>query len=230
MSKIVLFVAIILLFSILPSVFAQTYGLEFQQVYDKVVVKENANGSGFNYLAVVSLDKSDSHYFFTYKYVFPANYTNAEVVFLVDSGFVANEIFPQGYSLSNSEIRWNVSAGKPFAIFLNLDKKTNYVWIWIILLVIVFGVVYFKVKKRKIVVKHVAKSKKEKIDYTYLLDEERKIIEMLKKSKRNEMWQNAIQKQGEFSKAKTSRLIRNLESRGLVKKIPFGNTNKIVLK
>lgn len=224
-----LFVAVVLLFFSLPSVFAQTYGLEFQQVYDKVVVKEKIGDNNYSYLEVLSLDNSDSHYFFTYKYNFPNNYTGADVIFLVDSGFVANEIFPQGYFVDGNEIRWNVSVERPFAIFLNLEKKTNYVWVWIVLLVAILALVSFKFREKKVSGK-ISGVKKKKIDYTFLLDEERKIIEMLKKAKRNEMWQNQIQKQGEFSKAKTSRLIRNLESRGLVKKIPFGNTNKIVLK
>jgi uncharacterized membrane protein len=212
----------------LPSVFAQVYELEFQQVYDKVVVKEKIAENNFNYLEVLNLEESGGHYFFTYKYNFPGNYTSADVVFLVDNGFVANGIFPQGYSVNGNEIRWNVSAEKPFAIFLNLEKKNNYVWVAIVLFVIVLALVYFKFRKKKIVRK--VSGVKKKIDYAFLLDEERKIVEMLKKSKRNEMWQNNIMKDGGFSKAKTSRLIRNLESRGLVKKISFGNTNKIVLK
>jgi len=43
------------------------------------------------------------------------------------------------------------------------------------------------------------------------------------------MWQKQLQLKTGFSKAKLSRVIRNLESRSLVKKIPFGNANKIRL-
>jgi uncharacterized membrane protein len=63
-----------------------------------------------------------------------------------------------------------------------------------------------------------------------LLDTEKKVIEELKKADRNELWQKQIQNLTGFSKAKVSRLIRDLETRGLVKKIIFGNTNKIRLK
>jgi len=73
-------------------------------------------------------------------------------------------------------------------------------------------------------------SKKEEQEYDYLLDTEKKIIEELKKADRNELWQKQIQNSTGFSKAKLSRLIRNLESRNLIVKIPFGNTNKIKLK
>ena len=71
---------------------------------------------------------------------------------------------------------------------------------------------------------------KESPEYNYLLDTEKNIIEELKKADRNELWQRQIQSSTGFSKAKVSRLIRKLESRGLITKIPFGNTNKIRLK
>ena len=64
----------------------------------------------------------------------------------------------------------------------------------------------------------------------HLLDEERKMLEELRKADRNEMWQKQLQTNLNLSKAKTSRLIRNLETRQLITKIPFGNTNKIILK
>jgi uncharacterized membrane protein len=234
MKKMYLVVVFLYLIS---GVFAQVYNVEFQQVYDKVVIKEKINDSNFNYLNVVDLERSNSNYFFVYRYNFSENYSNidVQVVFVIDEEFITNEIFPQGYDIGDNEIIWNVSAGKPFAIFISLEKKNNYAWIlWIVLILVVLFLSRkffirtnnktFKKKSPKRIVKNI------KIDERYLLDEERRVIEMLKKADRNEMWQNSIQKQGNFSKAKTSRMIKNLESRGLVKKIPFGNTNKIVLK
>jgi uncharacterized membrane protein len=98
----------------------------------------------------------------------------------------------------------------------------------------VFWLIFLK--RKKVLIKKVGKIKKGKIkekesnDYNYLLDTEKKIIDELKKANRNELWQKQIQSSTEFSKAKVSRLIRNLEARGLIIKIPFGNTNKIRLK
>jgi len=63
----------------------------------------------------------------------------------------------------------------------------------------------------------------------HLIESEKKVIEELKKADRNEMWQKQIQTSTGFSKAKLSRVIRNLEARKLVRKIPMGNTNKISL-
>lgn len=94
-----------------------------------------------------------------------------------------------------------------------------------------------KVIVKKVIVKQPAKeTKEEKLKKEleeverHLLDEERKILEELRKADRHEMWQKQLQLNLNLSKAKASRLIRNLEARNLITKIPFGNTNKIVLK
>lgn len=102
----------------------------------------------------------------------------------------------------------------------------------IIILVAGFVIYSFFKKKKKIQKRNVKTGKARKsssIEY-HLIDSERAVINALKKSGRNESWQKQLQMQTGFSKAKLSRVIRNLESRSLIKKIPFGNTNKIVLK
>jgi len=61
-----------------------------------------------------------------------------------------------------------------------------------------------------------------------LIDNEQQVVSVLKEN--GEVWQKEIQKSTGFSKAKVSRVIRNLEARGLITKTPYGNTNKIALK
>jgi hypothetical protein len=62
------------------------------------------------------------------------------------------------------------------------------------------------------------------------IESEKTVVDLLKRAENNELWQKTIQKECEFSKAKVSRIIRNLEARGVVEKEVFGNTNKIKLK
>jgi uncharacterized membrane protein len=210
-------------------VFAQNCNVEFQQVSDRVVIKDSFSGENFQFVEFVNLENSGNNYFFTYKYNFLSNCSSERVVFVLDEDFVEKAIFPINYNISGREIIWeNVSPENQFAIFLNLQKKNNYYWFFV-LVFFVLVIIYFQIKKKlkKTLPK---KRKKQIINFRYLLDEEKKIILMLERARRREMWQNAIQHQGEFSKAKTSRLIKNLETRGLIKKISFGNTNKIVLK
>jgi uncharacterized membrane protein len=134
-----------------------------------------------------------------------------------------------------------VKKGGIFSVFVVLEdtKKDNtfyffLIGIFFLLSFLVF--LFFKLNdaknKRKSYpsIKPKIKEKFSSIKYNYLLDTEKKIIEELKKADRNELWQKQLQSFTGFSKAKISRLIRNLESRGLVSRIPFGNTNKIRLK
>ncbi|MBW3010926.1 hypothetical protein KY326_01765 [Candidatus Woesearchaeota archaeon] len=63
-----------------------------------------------------------------------------------------------------------------------------------------------------------------------LFEEERAIIEVLLKSKDKEMWQKQLIFETGISKVRMSRKLRALEAKGLIERIPYGNTNKIRLK
>jgi uncharacterized membrane protein len=74
-------------------------------------------------------------------------------------------------------------------------------------------------------------SNRRKLDVSYpaLVEHERVVVELLKNSEGNILWQKQIQHKTGFSKVKVSRVIRSLEERGVIKKEPWGNTNKIHL-
>lgn len=196
------------------------------------------------------LDNAKKGFYFVKKIIYPENFTNFTMRLNLDRGvFIRNnEAYPTDYNIGTDgetiSLTWqrtDVKKGESVPVFVNLEdikNNQNYIWIWgIIIGIIILAGAYLLYKRfEKIKIKKVAKtkqknSKKEtKEDYDYLLDTEKKVIEELKKADRNELWQKQIQNTTGFSKAKVSRLIRNLEARGLVKKIPFGNTNKVRLK
>ena len=64
----------------------------------------------------------------------------------------------------------------------------------------------------------------------HLIESEKAVIAELKNADKKELWQKQLQLKTEFSKAKLSRVIRNLEARNIIQKTPYGNTNKIKLK
>lgn len=126
-------------------------------------------------------------------------------------------------------------ANIPVLVIFKEENSTLLVILTIAIIILVTGfVVYslFKKEKKKIQKRNVkiGKAGKSNNIEEHLIDSERAVINALRKSGRKESWQKQIQMQTGFSKAKLSRVIRNLESRSLIKKIPFGNTNKIVLK
>jgi len=231
-------------------VVASSYVLEFNQLGKSLVVNESANNSQINsYPDSNSLNFAGRDIYFLNKVTFPNNFEEVKIVLNLEKGIIIKnkEVFPLGYNIQTDgetiSINWDlndVKKGDNFAIFVNLEDTKNAIfpfWSVFFIILILFGVFWLIVfKRKKVLIKKVSKIKQVKVkekesnEYNYLLDTEKKIMEELKKANRNELWQKQIQNSTGFSKAKISRLIRNLESRGLITKIPFGNTNKIRLK
>jgi len=74
----------------------------------------------------------------------------------------------------------------------------------------------------------IQKPKKKQTVIPGLMESEQKVVDFIRE--KGEVWQKQIQLTTGFSKAKVSRVIRNLEARGVVTKTVYGNTNKIGLK
>ena len=116
-----------------------------------------------------------------------------------------------------------------------ITKPFNLNLILIIALIvgILFYVLYIKkIKKKKqgtAIKRKKGKSKTEILE-GHLIESEKIIVDELKNADKKELWQKQLQLKTDFSKAKLSRVIRNLEARNIIQKIPFGNTNKIKLK
>ena len=127
----------------------------------------------------------------------------------------------------------NLNKGESFSSFVVYKEKSESLFhilisiAAVLIALILAALIISRSKKRKEKkLKPVKKEKKEiKVE---LMDNEKKIISVLKKA-HGELWQKQIQLQTGFSKAKLSRLVRDLESRSVIKKIPMGNTNKIRL-
>jgi uncharacterized membrane protein len=216
---------------------AGEYYIEFNQASDQLIVKENLNGNQTTTITTEGLDVTENGYYFIKKIESANNYSNFTIRLNLEKGVVVkdNQIFPENYELeTNGEIIsfvWhynNIKAGQKLAFFVDLEDtkatSNNRIFLILIILALVFLILFFI--SRYIVKRNEKKSNIDK----YLLDEEKKVIRILKKADRQELWQKNIQKSLSLSKAKCSRLIRNLESRDLIEKIPFGNTNKIRLK
>jgi len=86
-----------------------------------------------------------------------------------------------------------------------------------------------EVKVRKKAPKVEQKEEKKELVPRFI-ENEQKVVDLLSAAKGKELWQKQLLAETQFSKAKLSRVIRNLEERGVVKKTIYGNTNKISLK
>lgn len=189
-----------------------------------------------SYLTKDLLEKSNEGYYFIYreKFNFPVN--QSVTTLILKEGYFAekDKIFPSPSSISSDGsqiyISWNLSdikQGDDFPIFLTIISPHSSFSkiIWILAVLFIFVLVYLAYDK-------IFKSKKHSKSpiESHLLESEKSVLHILKASDRGEIWQKQLQLKTGFSKAKLSRVIRNLESRNLVEKIPFGNTNKIRLR
>ena len=85
-------------------------------------------------------------------------------------------------------------------------------------------------KKREEVAEHEKEPSHKDLLTRNLFEEERAIMETLLEAKEQELWQKQLSLNTGISAVKLSRKLRNLEAKGLIEKIPYGNTNKIRVK
>lgn len=93
---------------------------------------------------------------------------------------------------------------------------TSSKWPWY-LVIALFGIIIFLIFRKK------------KANIPALIAQEKKIVQLLSESPEKNMWQKQLHIASGLSKVKLSRLLRNLEKRGVIRKEQYGNTNKIHL-
>jgi uncharacterized membrane protein len=183
-------------------------------------------------------------YYFTKRIEPKLNLTTLNLKLVLDEGFVVSkDIYPQATKIESDGrkiiIEWQFNNFKqdeyvPVFVVFESVEKINYFWIIILMLVLgVMGWLLYPLLRKKLeerkAKKKPLKKKKEKEDVTkFLLENEKKVFEEVLKEK--EIWQKQLQLRTGLSKVKLSRVLKNLESRGLIKKINFGKTNKILIK
>jgi len=148
-----------------------------------------------------------------------------------------SEIFPSGYRiLSNGRnilVYWeleNVSKTQPLGFRVKYQPiqptsgTFNKFYLLILLLsIFLFFVSLYTLKKRKVIVKKIVRVKPEKIVMEVLDEYEKKVYETVKEA--GKIKQNEIVAKTGFSKARVSRVLKNLANKKLVKVEKRGRTN-----
>lgn len=101
-----------------------------------------------------------------------------------------------------------------------IDEDLVYILIFVLILIVIVGASFIF---RKV-------SKKSELVLSVLNESERIIVDIIRKEKKKQVDQRRIVNLSGFSKAKVSRIIRNLEERGIVESERIGRRNKITLK
>lgn len=222
----------------LPDGFASFESKNAYEISENKLTIEGKN-IVFSFVNPDAIDAGE-RYYLTNKIKAPVDIDRLKVTLILDEGFVAREIYPQAQDIESDGqkimITWqfvNFTAGSSlpiFVIFENVKTSSYLLWILVGLLIIAIVFVVLRKRKEKIIIKARRKKTGEKIEEVerYLLDNEKKVVQELGKDK--ELWQKQLQLRTGLSKVKLSRVLKNLEARGLIKKINFGKTNKILLK
>lgn len=225
---------ILLLVMSLGLLSASTYTLELNHIANQLVVNEYLDNSKISVSATQDgLNKLGNEYYFVKEIVFPKDFSSAEIILKLDLGVMIKDeqIYPKNYELetdgSRIIVRWkfnNVKAGDSVALFVIMQDNGFYlspleIISLIAIIILICILLFYSIKRRR----------NSGFD-SHLMESEKKVIEELKKANKNELWQKQLQIKTGFSKAKLSRVIRDLESRDLITKVPLGNTNKIILK
>jgi len=147
-----------------------------------------------------------------------------------ESAYPSPKITSNGVNIILEWEKQGLKKGESFALFVIFRKAPSYNWIIITPIIVLMIAVSFMVL-RSLRLRKVSKPKdkirkKTEPGELHLLESESAVMNALKRLG-GEAWQKQLQIQTGFSKAKLSRVIRDLEARKLIRKIPLGNTNKI---
>ena len=217
---------------------------EFESLEGYGLVRINsAENLSIKYVTESMIDKAKSGYYFTSK-----NYLNGsqkvklvlpESALLVEEGLISPEpdsITSDGRSII---LRWDSYEDKQIVINYEFVKDKSFIGYIMILFLVLFFIIYsilqrrfFKEKISKVEKKSKSKKPSKKQDFTKnLFEDEKKIVEYLLDKKGNEAWTKEILRDVGISKVKLSRKLRSLEQKGSIKRILYGNANKVrVLK
>jgi len=105
---------------------------------------------------------------------------------------------------------------------LTITSIESFIYRWLFVFVLVFIVIIFFIYR--------SMSRKSELILSVLNEAERIVIDIIKKQGKDKVDQRKIVAQSGFSKAKVSRIIQSLESRGVVSVEKVGRKNRISLK
>jgi len=105
---------------------------------------------------------------------------------------------------------------------LPITSIESFIYRWLFVFVLVFIVIIFFIYR--------SMSRKSELILSVLNEAERIVIDIIKKQGKDKVDQRKIVAQSGFSKAKVSRIIQSLESRGVVSVEKVGRKNRISLK
>lgn len=136
-----------------------------------------------------------------------------------------DRITTDGQRIIISWTKQNLEKDQGLSIFVIYKeaKQSDYAYILLAILILVFS--YLLLRKPKEIIKTVTKE----ITELQLKDDEKIIVRVLKQ-KEGECYQSTLTTITDFSKAKLSRILEEMETRGIIKRVEKGKKKLVILK
>jgi len=222
----------------------ENYKIEDFENY-KLLYVNYAKNLSIKYLTKSFIENSGGRYFFVMENPF-AEKANVKI-YLPESAILGEKIlvFPEGADIDSDGRRiileWADYNDEQILVgyeFVEKDLLIFYIIIGILIIILFSGYLLEK-RKLKNEIQKIRKISKEKNMKSMkkgeeaitrnLIEDEKRIAEYLLNKEDNESWTKEIMKDLGISKVKLSRKLRSLEQKEIIKKIPYGNENKIKL-
>ena len=222
----------------------ENYKIEDFENY-KLLDVDYAKNLSIKYLTKSFIENSGGRYFFVMENPF-AEKANVKI-YLPESAILGEKIlvFPEGADIDSDGRRiileWADYNDEQILVgyeFVEKDLLIFYIIIGILIIILFSGYLLEK-RKLKNEIQKIRKISKEKNMKSMkkgeeaitrnLIEDEKRIAEYLLNKEDNESWTKEIMKDLGISKVKLSRKLRSLEQKEIIKKIPYGNENKIKL-
>lgn len=200
---------------------------EYQLIINKIIRKGGSAQITIEFDTKGLIEQVEKKYIFSFDFIPPTNIENFQIELKLPQGFVLSslkqsvspvpiEVYSDG---RNIILKWEYQdLNEELAIITVYERgfseqSPNYLVYGILSLIIIALIALVLFYKR------------EKMDVAMmtLTDEEKMIVNKISDS--GEMTQKKLVKLTGYSKSKMSKIIRRLEERGIVEKIPWGNTN-----
>jgi len=213
----------------------------------QVISVDYAEDLKIRYASESMIDKSREGYYFTSK-----NYLSERsfdvVVVLPESAILVEGgvLFPEPDSIDSDGrsviLKWDNYNDEQVLVNYEFVKKSNLLF-YIILIILVVGFILYELsqsrkfkremskvreKTKKVRKKQTKERRKEELTKN-LFEDEKRIVEYLLDKKGRECWTKELVRDLGISKVKLSRKLRSLERKEVIKKIPYGNENRIRL-
>lgn len=204
--------------------------INYQIPFDAEALEESA--TSIKYITESMIEKSSKGYFFIHR-IESSESLSVDLV-LPESAVLFEEgvVLPSGYSTTsngrNIILHWDNYDDEQIVVYYTFVKDSDFIFYFLIAFLILIMVVINYKDKVLSKFNKISESEKKKL-LKNLYEDEKKIINFLFEQKDYECWTKALVKGVGISKVKLSRKLRSLEQKGLIKKVPYGNENRIRL-